>query len=71
MSDSIRLHRKLYTHPSVEAAKTAYKDLAVISIETEGEYYVLTFEEIDPDVEEMILAEFANYALAETIEERH
>jgi hypothetical protein len=70
MSATLRLHRKLYTASALRVATEAFSELATIAMEHEKEHYSLTFSAIAPDVQDVLVREFANYALAETIESR-
>jgi hypothetical protein len=69
--DTLRLHAKLYARPAIDAATEAYEALCKVAVRKDGAYYALEFSDIDPDVAEVLAAEFANYALQETIERRH
>jgi hypothetical protein len=66
----LQLHRKLYTATSVRVAKKAFAELATIEVSRDVNHFTLTFREMAPDVADVLTREFANYALAETIESR-
>lgn len=71
MADAtLRLRRSLYTRAALNATTEAYGELATITVRTDGDYYSVDFASIDPDVESVLTREFANFALAETIEGR-
>ena len=70
MSATLRLHRKLYAARAVRVAVDAFSELATIELEREEAHFHLTFSAIAPDVSDVLTREFANYALAETIESR-
>lgn len=67
---SLRLHKRLYSAAGIRAAAEAFAELAQIGIQTDDPHASIQFQDIDPDVEDVIVAEFANFALAETIEGR-
>jgi len=66
----LRLHRKLYGARAVGVAMEAFSELATIALEREEAHFRLTFTDIAPDFTDVLAREFANYALAETIESR-
>jgi hypothetical protein len=70
MSLTLQLHRKLYRPAALETATEAFGDLASISVLRSDRYFIVTFTEVDPDVEAVLTQEFANYVLAETVESR-
>ena len=70
MNLTLELHRKLYRPAALETATEAFGELASISVKRSDRYYVITFTDVDPDVEEVLTQEFANYVLAETVESR-
>lgn len=70
MNPTLRLHRKLYPKSAVDAATAAFEHLATIRIVRDADWYAVEFVEPDPDVQDVIASEFANFALAETIEQR-
>ena len=65
---ALRLCRKLYTRAALDETVEAFGDLASIALTIEGAYYRIAFDEVDPDVAPVIDREFANYALAATID---
>lgn len=67
---TLRLDRKLYTKAAVTATVEAFAGLARIQVTADDRYHVVELLEPDPDVAETIDKEFANFALAETIEGR-
>jgi hypothetical protein len=70
-AQSLRLHRKLYTRAAIDAAIAAYTEICKVSVRHEGDYYQVDLTDIDPDVEDVVAAELANYTLAEVVERRH
>ena len=67
---TLRLHRRVYRGASIRVAKDAFAELATITLSRDGDYTVVGFKDVDPDVSDVIVQEFANYALAESIEAR-
>ena len=70
MSLSLNLHKRLYPRAAVTAAVEAYGDFALIQVQNAHPYTTVVFDEVDPDVDDVIIREFANFALAEAIEMR-
>lgn len=65
-----RLHRKLYRRSAVDAAIQAYGELCTPTLRIDGEHYEIVLTDPDPELAPILASEFANYALAETIEGR-
>lgn len=63
----IRFNRSLYLPEAIESAATAYAGLATVAVERGDEATLVTLDDIDPDVADVIEDAFANHALAETI----
>ena len=70
MSLTLQLHRKLYKAAALDIATEAFAELATISVARDDRYFLVSFTQVDPDVEEVLAQEFANYVLAETVESR-
>ena len=70
MTATLQLHRKLYRASALNTAMEAFAELATISVQRDDRYFQVSFTEMDPDVEEVLVQEFANYVLAETVESR-
>ena len=66
----LRLHRRIYRGESIRVAQQAFGELASIRLARDGHYTVVEFSDVDPDVASVIGNEFANYALAESIDAR-
>ncbi len=62
-----RLHKKLYSSAGVKNAISAYSELCHSEMAKDGDHYVVTFSAIDPDIKDVLVDEFANYALYGTI----
>ena len=70
MTLSLQLNRKLYRAAALQTAIEAFGELATISVQRDDRYFQISFAEVDPDVKEVLVQEFANYVLAETVESR-
>jgi len=70
MSDStsatVKLHRALYAHDAITDAADTFADFASFAVRTNGEHYVVDLTDISADVEGDVVAEFCNFALANT-----
>ena len=70
MSDStsatVKLHRALYAHDAITDAAETFADFASFALRTDGEHYVVDLSDISADVEGDVVAEFCNFALANT-----
>ena len=63
----LTLHKSLYDGPAVHAVAAQYRDLATITVD-EGEHELLVrFEDIDPDVQDVLLDHFGNHVLVESL----
>ena len=63
---TIKLHRTLYMQQAIKDAATTFADFAAFAIKRDGDYYAIEIKDIDPDVEGDVVAEFCNFALANT-----
>ena len=63
---TVKLHRTLYMQQAVKEAATTFADFAAFSIKRDGDYYTVDIKDIDADVEGDVVAEFCNFALANT-----
>ena len=61
--NNIKFNKKLYSQKAIKIAAKEFKNLADIKISSQGDYFVVVFDQIDPDVKEVIVDEFGNYAL--------
>jgi hypothetical protein len=70
MSDAetttVRLHRALYAQDAIKDAATTFTDYASFTLRTEGDHFVVDITDITRDVEGDVVAEFCNFALANT-----
>ena len=63
----LRFDRRLYTKTALDEAAESFSHLATITMQEEGDQYILSFTDVDSDVNEVIREEFANHALYNTI----
>ncbi len=63
---TVRLHRALYAAAAIDAAAETFADFAVFAVRSEGEHFVVDLSRIDREVEGDVVAEFCNFALANT-----
>ncbi len=64
---TVVLNRKLYGATAVRSAAEDFAELATIVVDSSGQDIAVTFDEIDPDVAEVLVDEFLNFALAATV----
>jgi hypothetical protein len=63
---TLTLHRALYAHDAITDAAATFADFAAFTVRPEGEHYVVEVRDIDAEVDGDVVAEFCNYALANT-----
>ena len=63
---TVRLHRALYTREAICRAATTFGDFASFSVRADGEHFVVDVTDIEADVDGDVVAEFCNFALANT-----
>jgi len=61
---TVKLHRALYVREGVDAAAATFADFGAFAVREDGDYYVVDISEIHCDVEGDVVAEFCNFALA-------
>ncbi len=61
---SVRLHQTLYTRDAIAEAAETFAGLATFAIRTDGDHHVVDIAEITRDVDGDVVAEFCNFALA-------
>lgn len=68
MSDAnaatVRLHQTLYTEAAIAEAAETFAGLATFAVRTDGEHYVVDLGDVARDVDGDVVAEFCNFALA-------
>ena len=63
---SVKLHRSLYVHDAITEAAQTFADFASFHVTPEGDHYVVRVSDITRDVDGDVVAEFCNFALANT-----
>jgi hypothetical protein len=63
---TVKLHRTLYTQDAITEAAATFADFASFKVHGDGDYYVVDVTDITRDVEGDVVAEFCNFALANT-----
>jgi hypothetical protein len=63
---TIKLHRGLYAYEAITGAATTFGDFASFRVRADGDHFVVEISDIDRDVEGDVVAEFCNFALANT-----
>ena len=67
---SVRLHCELYSAEAIERSMTVFAGVATLELRQDMPYFEVVLNSQDPDAEPGIAGEFANYALALTVEEK-
>ena len=62
----VKLHRALYVEDAITEAAATFADFAAFAVQTDGEHYVVDVTDINLDVDGDVVAEFCNFALANT-----
>jgi hypothetical protein len=63
-SATVRLHRMLYTEAAIAEAAATFADFATFAVRADGEHHVVELSAIARDVDGDVVAEFCNFALA-------
>jgi hypothetical protein len=66
----VRLHRALYLEEAITEATTTFAGFASFAVRADGEHYVVDLTDIARDVDGDVVAEFCNFALANTARRR-
>ena len=61
---TVRLHRMLYTAEAIAEATATFAGLATFAVRADGEHHVVDVSAIARDVDGDVVAEFCNFALA-------
>ena len=67
---SVRLHRALYVEEAIGEAAATFAGLASFAVRREGEHWVVDLTDIARDVDGDVVAEFCNFALANSARRR-
>jgi hypothetical protein len=63
---TVRLHRALYTEEAITEAAATFAGFASFTVRADGEHHVVDISAIVRDVAGDVVAEFCNFALANT-----
>jgi hypothetical protein len=63
---TVKLHRALYAHDAISDAAATFGDFASFAVRPDGEHFVIEITDIAGDVDGDVVAEFCNFALANT-----
>ena len=63
---TVRLHRALYTEEAITEAAATFAGFASFTVRADGEHHVVEVSAIARDVDGDVVAEFCNFALANT-----
>jgi hypothetical protein len=63
---TVKLHHNLYAEEAIAAAAETFGDFATFAIRRDGDHYVVDLTDINDAVEGDVVAEFCNFALANT-----
>ena len=61
---TVKLHRVLYTQQAIADAAATFADFASFAVHPDGDHFVVDVTGINTDVEGDVVAEFCNFALA-------
>jgi hypothetical protein len=61
---TVRLHRGLYGEDAVTEAMATFADFATFTVRADGEHWIVDVRGIDRGVQGDVVAEFCNFALA-------
>jgi hypothetical protein len=67
---TVRFHRALYVEEAITEAATTFAELASFAVRTDGEHYVVDLTDIARNVDGDVVAEFCNFALANSARRR-
>ena len=62
----VKLHHALYQEAAIADAAATFADFARFTVRREGDHYVVEVSEITDQVDGDVVAEFCNFALANT-----
>ena len=61
---TVRFHQSLYTEEAIAEAAATFAELATFAVRSDGEHHVVEVSGIARDVDGDVVAEFCNFALA-------
>lgn len=71
MAPEVSLHRSLYDAGAVEAVASLYAGVARVTVLPAEHELTVRFEQVDPDVADVLVDHFCNHVLAETVVRRN
>lgn len=63
---TVKLHRALYTRQAIQDAAVTFADYASFALRADGDHFVVEVSDVADDVDGDVVAEFCNFALANT-----
>ena len=63
---TVKLHRGLYLRQAIADAAATFADFACFAVRTDGDHFVVEVSDINTSVDGDVVAEFCNFALANT-----
>ena len=67
---TVRLHRALYAEEAITEAAATFADFASFNVRDDGEHHVVEISAIARNVDGDVVAEFCNFALANSARRR-
>jgi len=67
---TVRLHRALYVEEAITEAAETFAGLASVAVRVDGEHYAVDLSAIARNVDGDVVAEFCNFALANSARQR-
>lgn len=64
---TVRLHRTLYSETAIAEAAATFADFAAFAVQPDGDHFAVSVTDIRDDVDGDVVAEFCNFALANSI----
>ncbi len=61
---TVRFHKELYDEQAIADATATFADYARFGVRGEGDHFVVDISDLDSEIEGDIVAEFCNFALA-------
>lgn len=61
---TVRFHQALYTEEAIAEAAATFEGFATFAVRTDGDHHVVDISEVTRDVDGDVVAEFCNFALA-------
>lgn len=61
---TVRFHQALYTEEAIAEAAATFEGFATFAVRTDGDHHVVAVTDINREVDGDVVAEFCNFALA-------